>query len=189
MKKNNYVAIGCNIFSAICFGLVGYAYLYEGRMTNGIIFLLLGVVQMILGIVNIVKDETIKIKRPLIIGLMVILIGGTVVGYLGISQDFFIGNRIKTDDSYVLELEKMNGTDQHYLNLSAGDSLVVHLSCEEGFLSLEIIDEDGKSIYVGNEKKNVDEFRVHISKTGQYKIHVEAHHAKGYIQVEQEKKE
>ena len=51
-KKNSKVAIGCNIVSAICFGIVSYGHFYRGRMEIGWIFVILTAAQLALAVMN-----------------------------------------------------------------------------------------------------------------------------------------
>ncbi|MDD6232597.1 hypothetical protein [Frisingicoccus sp.] len=51
-KKNSKVVIGCNIVSAICFGIVSYGHFYRGRMEIGWIFVILTAAQLALAVMN-----------------------------------------------------------------------------------------------------------------------------------------
>ena len=51
-KKSFKVVIGCNIVSAICFGIVSYGHFYPGRMELGWIFAILTAAQLALAVMN-----------------------------------------------------------------------------------------------------------------------------------------
>lgn len=51
-KKSFKVVIGCNIVSAICFGIVSYGHFYRGRMELGWIFTILTAAQLALAVMN-----------------------------------------------------------------------------------------------------------------------------------------
>ena len=51
-KKNSKVVIGCNIVSAICFGIGSYGHFYRGRMEIGWIFVILTAAQLALAVMN-----------------------------------------------------------------------------------------------------------------------------------------
>ena len=61
---------------------------------------------------------------------------------------------LKTQDSYTLDSQQMNGADSHTLNLTDGDVL------------------------------QVTEFEINLSQTGAYTVTVEARHAKGSIHIQ-----
>lgn len=94
------------------------------------------------------------------------------------NQEGFTGSRVKNPDSYSLDIERMNGTDLHTLDLQAGDSLRIQLETLKGSLSMEIKASDGTTIYQGNGKEATD-FTVNITEDGVYTIAVCARHAKG----------
>ena len=89
---------------------------------------------------------------------------------------------LKTQDSYALESQQMNGADSHTLDLTAGDVLQVEFAAEKGFLYMEITAPDGTVIYAGNGKETTA-FELNLSETGAYTVAVEARHAKGKINI------
>ena len=89
---------------------------------------------------------------------------------------------LKTQDAYSLDSQQMNGTDNHTLNLAAGDVLQAAFKTEKGSLHMEITAPDGTILYAGNGEE-VTEFEINISKTGAYTITVEARHAEGKIDI------
>ena len=120
----------------------------------------------------------------LLLGLSVIL--------TSCNQTGFDGNRVANPDFYQLDIEKMNGTDTHTMELNAGDTLNIRFETERGKLHMEIKAPDGTLIYTGNGEEATD-FTVNISESGEYSVFVEAHKARGkiYIQriaVQEEKK-
>ena len=99
------------------------------------------------------------------------------------NQEGFTGSRVKNPDSYLLDIEKMNGTDLHTLELHEGDVLQIEFETEKGELYMEIKAPDGTAVYRGNGKETTD-FAVNIRESGVYTIVVEARHAKGTIHLQ-----
>lgn len=60
------------------------------------------------------------------------------------------GSRVKNPDAYLLDIQKMNGTDVHTLQLSEGDVLQVRFETVKGSLRMEIKAPDGTAVYSGN---------------------------------------
>ena len=89
---------------------------------------------------------------------------------------------LKTQDSYTLDSQQMNGTDSHTLDLTDGDVLQVTFETEKGSLHMEITAPDGTILYTGNGEE-VTEFEINLSQTGAYTVTVEARHAKGKINI------
>lgn len=58
-KKNSKVVIGCNIVSAICFGIVSYGHFYRGRMELGWLFAFLTAAQFVLAVMNYIISKKI----------------------------------------------------------------------------------------------------------------------------------
>ena len=127
-------------------------------------------------------------SKIIFIAVIIMIIIGGATGLFCYNMEGFTGNRIKNPDSYLLEIERMNGTDLHTLDLQAGDVLKVEFETVKGSLDLEIKAPDGTTIYRGDGKAATD-FTVNISKSGVYTVNVLARHAKGsiYIQCVQNK--
>ena len=83
----------------------------------------------------------------------------------------------------MLEIERMNGTDLHTLDLQTGDDLQIKFKTVKGSLYMEIHAPDGTVIYRGNGKETTD-FTVNIPESGVYSVVVEARHAKGTIHIQ-----
>ncbi|MGM9631471.1 MAG: PPC domain-containing protein [Eubacteriales bacterium] len=127
-----------------------------------------------------------KNKKWILIGLSLIALAGLVVFLFCCNQENFTGNRVKNPDSYFMDIENMNGTDFHTLELNEGDTLRIHFETERGLLYMEIKAPDGTDIYCGNGKELTD-FTVNIPQSGIYTILVEARHAKGSINIQLDK--
>ena len=123
-----------------------------------------------------------KLMKILIIFIALFFIGVVVVLFRS-DQERFIGSRIKNPDSYMLDIERMNGTDLHTLDLQTGDVLQIQFETVKGALYMEIKATDGSTIYRGNGKETTD-FTVNISESGVYSVVVEARHAKGRIHIQ-----
>lgn len=121
-----------------------------------------------------VNENKIFIFLLIVSALFVLL---TVCG-----QKKFDGTRVANQDSYRLDIEQMNGTDTHTLQLDAGDVLDIRFETEHGKLHMEIRASDGTLIYTGNGEEATD-FTVNVSESGEYSVSVEAHNAKGKIYI------
>ena len=119
--------------------------------------------------------------------LPLLVLAGIAVFLTSSNQEGFTGSRVKNPDAYLLDIEKMNGTDLHTLELREGDVLQIRFETEKGSLYMEIKAPDGSTIYRGNGKETTA-FTVNIRDSGVYTIVVEARRAKGtiHIQLEEE---
>ena len=115
-----------------------------------------------------------------IITVIMLLFIGVAAAFFRYNQEGFTGSRVKNPDSYLLDIERMNGTDLHTLDLQTGDVLQIQFETLKGSLYMEIKAPDGTTIYRGNGKETTD-FTVNITKSGVYTIVVCARHAKGGV--------
>ena len=77
------------------------------------------------------KRETIS---KFLIALSALLIVGASVFLSCFNQTSFNGSRVKNPDAYLLDIEKMNGTDLHILELRKDDVLRIQFETEKGSL-------------------------------------------------------
>ena len=126
-----------------------------------------------------------KRNKTVLIALPLLILAGVAVFLLCTNQEGFTGSRVKNPDAYLLDIEKMNGTDLHTLELSRGDVLQIQSETEKGELYMEIKAPDGTAVYRGNGKETTD-FTVNIRESGVYTVVVEARHAKGTIDIQRE---
>ena len=124
-----------------------------------------------------------KRNKAVLIVLVLLLIAGVAIFLFCYNLEGFTGSRVKNPDAYLLDIEKMNGTDLHTLELSRGDVLQIQFETEKGNLYMEIKAPDGTAVYRGNGKETTD-FTVNIRESGVYTVVVEARHAKGTIHVQ-----
>ena len=124
----------------------------------------------------------VKRRNAVLIALALLILAGTAALLLCRNQEGFTGSRVKNPDGYLLDIEKMNGTDLHTLELREGDVLQIEFETEKGELYMEIKAPDGTAVYRGNGKETTD-FTVNIRESGVYTIVVEARHAKGTIHI------
>ena len=124
-----------------------------------------------------------KSKKAVFIVLILLFIAGTAVLLSCCNQEGFKGSRVKNPDAYLLDIERMNGTDLHTLELHEGDVLQIRFETEKGSLYMEIKAPNGTAIYQGNGKETAD-FTVNIEESGVYTVVVDAHHAKGTIHIQ-----
>ena len=128
-----------------------------------------------------------KSKKAVLLVLPLLFLAGVAAFLFFYNQEGFTGNRIKNPDAYLLDIERMNGTDLHTLELHEGDVLQIQFETVKGSLYMEIKAPDETTIYRGNGKETTD-FTVNIRESGIYTIVVEARHARGtiHIQLEEE---
>ena len=128
-----------------------------------------------------------KKSKAVFIALSLLIFAGVAVFLFCYNQEGFTGSRVKNPDEYLLDIEKMNGTDLHTLELCQGDVLRIRFETVKGELYMEIKAPDGTTVYRGNGKETT-EFAVNIRESGIYTVVVEARHAKGtiHIQLEEE---
>ena len=115
--------------------------------------------------------------------MCLLILAGLAVFPCRYSQEGFTGSCVKNPNAYLLDIEKMNGTDLHTLELREGDVLQIQFETEKGDLYMEIKAPDGMSLYRGNGKETTD-FTVNISQSGVYTIVVEARRAQGTIPIQ-----
>ena len=125
------------------------------------------------------------LKRAALAGLILLLLAAAAAVLFLSNQEGFTGSRVKKPDAYLLDIEKMNGTDLHTLELQEGDALHIRFQTEQGALYLEIKAPDGASVYRGN-GQDVTDFTVNVPEDGVYTILVEARRARGRIQIRAE---
>ena len=123
-----------------------------------------------------------KRNKAVLIVLFLLILAGVAVFLFCYNQEGFTGSRVKNPDAYLLDIEKMNGTDLHTMELSQGDVLQIRFETEKGSMYMEIKAPDGTAVYRGNGKETTD-FTVNIRESGVYTVVVEARHAKGTIHI------
>ncbi len=88
-------------------------------------------------------------KNPVWIPLLLLLLAGVALFLFRSGRESFTGSRVKNPDTYLLDIEKMNGTDLHTLELQEGDALQIQFETEKGSLYMEIKAPDGTTTYCG----------------------------------------
>lgn len=120
-------------------------------------------------------------RRKLLLPLLIISVLSVLL--ISCNRTEFDGTRVANPDSYRLDIEQMNGTDTHALELNAEDTLTIHFETEHGELHMEIKAPDGTLIYTGNGEEATD-FTVNISENGEHSVFVEAKGARGKISIQ-----
>ena len=123
------------------------------------------------------------IRKHILPALFLLALAWMAVCLFCLPQESFTGSRVKNPDAYFLDIEKMNGTDLHTLELWKDDVLQIQFETEKGTLYMEIKAPDGTSVYRGNGEEITD-FTVNIPESGVYTVVVEARRAKGTIHIE-----
>ncbi len=93
-------------------------------------------------------------RRKLLFSLLIISVLSVLL--ISCNRTEFDGTRVANPDSYRLDIEQMNGTDTHALELNAEDTLTIHFETEHGKLHMEIKAPDGTLIYTGNGEEATD---------------------------------
>ena len=124
-----------------------------------------------------------KENKAVLLLLPLLILAGVAVFLLCTNQEGFTGSRVKNPDAYLLDIEKMSGTDLHTLELQEGDVLDIQFETVKGSLYMEIKAPDGTAAYRGNGKETT-EFAVNIRESGVYTVVVEARRAQGTIHVQ-----
>ena len=124
-----------------------------------------------------------KHKKFALIVLPLLVLAGAAVFLFCSNQEGFTGSRVKNPDAYLLDIERMNGTDLHALELHEGDVLHIQFETVKGSLYMEIKAPGGTALYRGNGRETTD-FTVNIPESGVYAVVVEARHAKGTIHIQ-----
>lgn len=86
-------------------------------------------------------------------------------------------SRCADETSFRMDYEFFNGFDSHTLRLEAGDALVGRIDTRNGWLEVEISDEDGNILLEGAPLNG--EQRVEVPKTGDYTILVHGRKTSG----------
>ena len=124
-----------------------------------------------------------KRNKAILIVLPLLVLAGIAVLPFCSNQGSFSGSRVKNPDAYLLDIEKMNGTDLHTLELCEGDVLQIQFETEKGDLYMEIKAPDGTAVYRGIGKETTA-FTVDIRESGVYTVVVEPRRAKGTIRIQ-----
>lgn len=131
-----------------------------------------------------------KLKRSaaavICIAALIIALGAAYFLHANRTNEF-TGKNVKTPDAYELDIECMNGRDEHALQLRASDALRTHFEVISGSLRMEIAAPDGSILYSGNGMAETD-FAVNIPADGEYGIRVTGRRAQGTIRVQAESK-
>lgn len=115
--------------------------------------------------------------------LLLLIVLGTGLALMVCGSKSLADSRTADSDSYGLNVESITGTDSCQMELQEGEMLAVHFETVRGSMCMGIQAPDGSPLYQGN-GKGVTEFTVNIPESGTYSIFVEAHRAKGIIQVQ-----
>ena len=92
----------------------------------------------------------------------------------------FDGSRVSNASGFRMEYSMLNREESADLNLTEGDRLQVSLSHTEGYVDVIMQPEGKEPIYRGNGQQNAG-FILEIPETGNYKLSVSGHQAKGNV--------
>lgn len=131
------------------------------------------------------KGQTKTKGKRIAVCLLALLAAALAVFFLergARSSGAFRGSCVKKSNSYTLDIENMNGTDGHTLELRQGDTLQIHFAVEKGSIKLSSTAPDGAVLYAGSGTEATD-FTVNIPADGIYAISAEARQAAGALQI------
>lgn len=115
--------------------------------------------------------------------ILLLIVLGTGLVLMACGSKSLADSRTAGSDSYGLNVESMTGTDSYQMKLQESEVLAVYFETVRSSMCMEIQAPDGSLLYQGN-GKGVTEFTINIPESGTYSIFVEAHRAKGIIQVQ-----
>ena len=75
-------------------------------------------------------------RKRILFALALLMLAGVAGALLRWNQEGFTGSRVKNPDAYLLDIEKMNGTDLHTLELQKGDVLHIRFETVKGELRM-----------------------------------------------------
>ena len=117
------------------------------------------------------------------VSFLLLMVLGTGLVLMACGSKSLADSRTAGLESYGLNVESMTGTDCYQMELQESEVLAVHFETARGSMCMEIQAPDGSPLYQGN-GKGVTEFTINVPESGTYSIFVEAHRAKGIIQVQ-----
>lgn len=113
---------------------------------------------------------------------VILIIAGLNFFIVKHNQKTFVGERIKNPDSYLLDIRKMNGSDNHSMDFKKGTSLKISFETYKGSLNLKIVNQKNEIVYEGNGKVATN-FTIDLPSDDSYTFFVKAKWAKGYINI------
>jgi len=121
-------------------------------------------------------------KKLVIAFLIVLVIAAAVMFFINCKTPAFNGSRVKNPDCYTMEFTRMNGSDEHSLELTAVSTISVDFSIEKGHADLVIGIPGEKPVYTGNDIIS-GVFELEITEPGRYTAAVTARNAAGFINI------
>lgn len=100
-----------------------------------------------------------------------------------ISCSQFDGNISFSEDCIKMDYTIFNQQKTGFLNLSEGDSVLVSILQEKGFIDVSVVLPGKEPIYEGHKLSNT-KFTLNIHESGNYQISVNGHNASGSVIIE-----
>ena len=94
-----------------------------------------------------------KRNKTVLIALLLLILAGVAAFLFGYNQEGFTGSRVKNPGEYLLDIEKMNGTDLHTLELSQGMCFKSNLKQRKATCTWRSKRRTGQPFTVGTGKK------------------------------------
>lgn len=125
-------------------------------------------------------EEKMKMKRYPCIMAAIIMMAVILCGCADNANAKFNGSLTSDEEHFDIDFEILNGTYEHDLFLKEGESIAVSIEKESGSISLSVQDEDGESVYQGDDVE-AGAFEVGIKETGTYTLCVSGKKARGHV--------
>ena len=124
-----------------------------------------------------------KLKQKTVAGIFMLAVMLFLLTGCGTSS-VFDGSRTSNASKFQMEYSVLDREETAELALKAGDQLRVTLSHTEGTVDVTVGIEGKTPIYRGSGQQNAD-FVLEITETGNYRISVSGHQAKGNVSFTQ----
>ena len=121
-------------------------------------------------------------RKTAAVSLLTLLAAGIIIFAAVYCQNEFVGDRNVSSDFYSLKFDRMTGTDEHTLELAAGDALKINFEAVKGSVNMKITAPNGTELYTGNGRETAD-FAVKIPESGAYTVKIKARRAKGTVLI------
>lgn len=114
---------------------------------------------------------------------ILISLGLCLLAACGNADSIFNGSKVGNEDEFILQYTVLNTTYTHSFDMQEGDAIRCSITSEKGELDICITDENGESIYTGNEAAPAT-FDVKVENEGIYTISVTGKKASGNVTFE-----
>ena len=92
---------------------------------------------------------------------------------------------VQNSNGFYITANNLSATDEHRMDLEAGDKLSISAEVEKGFMSLIVIAPSGDKPFEGNFTE-VKSFEISLDETGTYLFYVKMNRFTGRLEVNRE---